>query len=140
VPAFLDKKSCKFSLTRFFFDLKQPILFELFFIICCILAASIALTSLGPVTLIYAISNNIKAHFRVLHKKIKSLKMDQDEKNLRLEVNEFIKYQKKIEAWVIEVNDIYLPITNAMSVYYALLICNTGFQIVVVSFQELCLS
>jgi hypothetical protein len=59
--------------------------------------------------------------------------MDQDEKNLRLEVNEFIKYQKKIEAWVVEVNDIYLPITNAMSVYYALLICNTGFQIVVVS-------
>jgi hypothetical protein len=93
---------------------------------------SIALTSVGPVILIYSISNNIKSHFKILHERIKNLKMDGPEEETHKKIKEFIKYQMKIEAWVIELNDIYLPITNAMSIYYALVICNTGFQVVVI--------
>ncbi len=40
-------------------------------------------------------------------------------------------------GWVKELNEIYSPISNAMSVYYAILICTTGFQIVIVSCEAM---
>jgi hypothetical protein len=57
--------------------------------------------------------------------------MDVDEETVKKEVAVLVKYHRKIEKWVVELDDIFAPITNAMSIYYAMLICNIGFQAVV---------
>jgi hypothetical protein len=57
----------------------------------------------------------------------KAVKLD------RLQIKKCVRFHRQMMKWVEELNSICYPISNAMSVYYAILICTTGFQIVVVS-------
>jgi hypothetical protein len=91
------------------------------------------LTTLGPVTMVFAMSNNLAAHFKYLQDHFRSIEFKHSLEREKLEIKNCIVLHQRIINWVEELNDICSPISNAMSVYYAILICTTGFQIVVVS-------
>jgi hypothetical protein len=113
--------------------MRQPIVFESFYIFYIFLTYALATTSIAGSNLMYSISFNIKAHFRVLHKKVEAFNVDDDVSTARKKLAEFVKYHRKIEEWSLELDNIFLPITNGMSFYYAMLICNVAFQAVVLA-------
>jgi hypothetical protein len=99
------------------------------FTICILLAFSTVSLSPAPLLLLYAISNALKAHFESLHEKIRALSMDRSE----ISVKHIVEYHRKIEDWVLELNNVYSAIINASFIYYSFLICNAGFQVIGVS-------
>jgi hypothetical protein len=106
-------------------------------VICIILAISIIFATLGPVTTIFAISNNLAAHFQYLQEHYRAIQLQDSFDRERLEIQKCVRFHKQMMGWVKELNEIYSPISNAMSVYYAILICTTGFQIVIVSCEAM---
>jgi hypothetical protein len=83
--------------------------------------------------MVFAMSNNLAAHFKYLQDNFRSIEFKDSLERQKLEIKNCIVLHQRIINWVEELNDICSPISNAMSVYYAIVICTTGFQIVVVS-------
>lgn len=112
---------------RFFFDLHQPILFELTFLTLSYATVAIAIFGVGFDGLFLSFSANIVSHFMILQRNLKEMTGDV------VEFEKLVKYHNEILRNCEKLFDLYRPFMFSQFIYVSTSFCVIGFSIMVVS-------